>query len=286
MSVQTVAEVLDEWLDSRLASDAKAWFQQRLQQVEAGKMQDLAFGFGLASRKIPRIGLELQPEEISQADQVHPGWRAAHWGLIDAVRVRLVLAWPAETTEQFVSVLEKLFAAGEVHELIALYQGLAVYPFPEAHVLRAGEGIRTNMGAVFQAVSQNNVYPSQYLPEGMWNQMILKCLFVGISLNPVVGLDQRNNAALTRMLADYAHERWAAKRDVAHDLWRCVDPSYDDSVLADLQRVLETGSLIEQKAAVLTLNASKHPAARELLKSHAELEEGVQSGKITWDSLG
>ncbi len=86
-----------------------------------------------------------------------------------------------------------------------------------------------------------------------WNTMVLKALFIQVPLAPIVGLDERSNPALMRMLCDYAHERWAASRTVSPELWRCVGPHADEAALADLNRVLETGNEEERQAAARAL---------------------------------
>ena len=48
--------------------------------------------------------------------------------------------------------------------------------------------------------------------------MVLKALFLDISLARVLGLDGRRTAELTRMARDYAQERRAAGRAVSTDL--------------------------------------------------------------------
>ncbi len=45
------------------------------------------------------------------------------------------------------------------------------------------------MRVVFEAVAHRNPYPAEQLPEAAWNQMVLKALFVGSRLAPIVGLD-------------------------------------------------------------------------------------------------
>ncbi len=279
-------ELFDDWFATRLSEEAREWISARQERIAGGNLKELYLGFGQVSRKIPKLELGLSTAELDAAERLRPGWQPGHWSLPDTVRMRLLLGYRAESSEKFVEVLDRLFATGEVHELIALYQGLPLYPDQPMHVARAGEGIRTNMGAVFQAVAHRNPYPCEQLPEGMWNQMILKCLFVGISLIPVVGLESRNNPALTGMLRDYAHERWAARREVSPELWRCVKPEHQAEALEDLARVLREGTEVEQRAAALSLSSSRHGEAAKLLEQYPGLRAEIDAGRLTWSEPG
>jgi len=207
-NTESIRETLRDWIVSRLEADAAEWLLTRSSSIRSGNLQDLYLGFGLVSRKIPKSELGLTAQELARAEEVRPGWQPGLWSVQDAARTLFILEYAPETADQFVSVLDRLFAAGEVHELIALYQALPVLPYPERHRDRVGEGIRTNMQSLFRAVAHQNPYPSEQLSEGMWNQMVLKCLFIGAPLHPVVGLETRINSALSQMLCDYAHERW------------------------------------------------------------------------------
>ena len=72
-------------------------------------------------------------------------------------------------------------------ELAAFYRGLPLYPDPPRYLARATEGLRTNMKNVFESIAHRNPYPSEQFPEAAWNQMVLKALFVGSALRPIVG---------------------------------------------------------------------------------------------------
>ena len=115
-----------------------------------------------------------------------------------------------------------------MQESVALYQTLPLFSPRELLKARAAEGIRSNMTAVFEAVALRNPYPAVYLEEGAWNQLVLKAFFVGSDVRQIVGLDQRANATLRRMLVDYANERRAAGRSVDPQLLQMVREDLND----------------------------------------------------------
>ena len=165
--------------------------------------------------------------------------------------------------------LDRLCSAADIGELVAFYRGLPLYPDQPRYALRAAEGVRSNMRVVFEAVAHCNPYPAEQLNEPAWNQLVLKALFVGSPLNPIVGLDGRRNPTLARMLCDYAHERWAASRPVSPELWRCVGPFAAGPMLDDFARLFERGTADEQQAAALALREATDPEAARLLDLHA-----------------
>ncbi len=285
MTDDRIGRLLRSWLEPRLGSEARGWFDDHLGQIAQGRWQAFALAFGLASRKLGKADLNLDADALIEADEVRSGWDPSTWTVDQSARTLLVLHWPSDDAQGYVATLDKLFASGEVGELVALYQALPVLPHPEAHRLRAAEGVRTNMKAVFCAVAHRNPYPAEQFDEGAWNQMVLKALFIGVPLAPIVGLDRRANAPLMRMLADYAHERWAAKRPISPELWRPVGPFADDQALDDLQRALLEGDDGHQRAAALALTACPHPRAAEILDQNPQRRDEVQAAAITWDSL-
>ncbi|MDQ3332057.1 MAG: EboA domain-containing protein, partial [Planctomycetota bacterium] len=207
------------------------------------------------------------------------------WSIDQAARSLLVLSFPAQDCTKYLETLDRLFTAGEVSELVALYQALPLFPHQEAHILRSVEGLRTNIKPVFTAIAHRNPYPAEQFDEVQWNQMILKCLFIGVPLAPVVGLDERINPQLMRMLCDYAHERWAAGRTVSPELWRCVGPVADERAIDDLGRALHEGPTAERQAAALALASSQRPQAKGVLDTVPELAGDVRAGRVTWEII-
>jgi hypothetical protein len=236
-----------------------------------------------APRKLGRAGLALSATDLARATKARTGFQPGHWTTDQAARTLLVLAIPVVDTDSYVRTLDRLFNDGDLGELVALYQALPLLPEPEAHRPRAAEGVRTNMQAVFEAIALRNPYPSEQMDDGEFNQLVLKCLFLGSPLHLVQGVDKRANPTLARMLCDYAHERWSAKRPVSPELWRVVGRVAGSSEIADLERVLVTGSETERLAVALACR--DNPNTAELLSSHGDLVRRVTEEQLTWEKL-
>jgi hypothetical protein len=288
----TPAALIDTWLRRHLKDEAAAWLHGARARVAhdgadaataKAAERALFIAFGAAARHVGRDDLALTPAEVAAADAAVPGWDPSRWSCDQAARVLLVLGLPAGDASAWLAALDRLFAASGFEESVALYQALAVFPHPERLRARASEGVRCNIRAVFTAVALGNPYPAAWLDDDAWNQLVLKCLFVDAPLHRVVGIDRRANPALTRMLCDYAHERWAAKRPVHPELWRPVGRMPDDGALADLARVLGSSDERDRQAGALALASSTHPEAKALLARHPELASATASGQLSWD---
>ncbi len=281
----TPAELLQRWLRRQLPGDAADWLEaQALAVGDAATDRALFLAIGLVHRRIGKADLALSAADTAAAEAARPGWRPAGWSLDQAARIFLLLA-AGGPAARFAERLEQLFATADVGELIAFYRGLPLYPEQPRYVERAAEGVRTNMKAVFEAVAHDNPYPAEQFSEHRWNQMVVKALFIGSTLHPIEGLERRWNRDLTRMLCDYAHERWAAGRTVSYELWRGVGHHADKAAIDDLARVFDSGAPIERQAAALALGESPHGEAASILSRDPILAAAVRGGQISWEGL-
>jgi hypothetical protein len=279
------AALLLHWLRRLESPEAVAWLEDQLRAMsDRPDNRQVFIAMGLISRRFPRSDLKLDADELASAERARPGWDPRGWSLADAARA-LVLVEISRHEADFPKLFSELCRTADVSEAVAFYRGLPLYDQPGALEDQAAEGARSNMKAVFEAVAHRNPYPREQFDEQRWNHMILKALFVGSSLSPVQGLDERNNPRLASMLCDFAHERWAAGRTVSLELWRCVGPFADDAAMADLDRLLETGSGRERQAAVLALAASSHPGAKSRLEAQGDLNRQAVSGALSWEGL-
>jgi hypothetical protein len=241
----------------------------------------------LASRALGVHPLGLAPADLEVADRACPGWRPDGWRRDHAART-LVLLEVAEVlpADAFHQELGFLFGAADVGELEALYRALILFPEPQRLLPRAMEATRTNMTRVFTALAYGNPYPATLFEEDTWNRMILKAVFLSLPLDPIQGLDHRANRSLSVLLLDYVRERWAARRPVRWDVWRCAGPFANlPAESAFFERLLKTGSEVEKQAAVLALCGNPSPRAAILCAAQAELIRAARNGRLAWHLL-
>lgn len=280
-SSATPLALLREWI-TRQAGSQTAWFDAQFASLSgAGNERALHLFFGLAPRRLGKADLELGSADLCRAHEARDGWNPRGWSIDGAARVAALLAHQGE--RPFPEVFHDLVRTADARELVALYRGLGLYPNPGS--LDVGEGLRSNMRAVFESIAHANPYPRDHLDTHRFNHMVLKALFVDSRLYPIVGLDDRRNPELARILLDYADERWAAGRTVSPELWRCVAPFADSlDAYPALARAL-SGTFAERSAATLALISADTPTAQRLLTSAPEMRELAAAGRIGWNTL-
>jgi hypothetical protein len=283
--METARRLLSAWLQRQLDARSAAWLDEQVAAVgrdAADATLDIALG--LAPRKLGKAALELKDADLAAARAAVPGWDPRGWNVADAARVLLLTARPPGA-RPFAEKFRALCQTADVAELIGLYRGLPLYPAPAALEEQVGEGLRTNMRVVFEAIAHRNPYPRTHFDQHRWNHMVLKALFIGSPLEPIQGLDERANPELARIMLDFAHERWAAHRPVPFEIWRCVGPFAQGRALDDLARVLEGGEPVERRAAALALAASPDRRAARMLEDVPALAGEIAHRRLTWATL-
>lgn len=276
---------LEELFFQHIDEKDRCWFVEQLTLLQSvHNVHILYTTFSSIPRRIGKKAFELSEEDCTKAAQCMKGWKPGYWSLIDAGRVLLLANLPNKDLD-FTECFRNLCRTADLGEAVSLYRGLPLYPEPKNLESQAGEGLRTNVRLVFEAIAHHNPYPKQYFDTHRWNHMILKALFVGSSLALIDGLDERSNEELALMLIDFAHERWAARRPVPYELWRCVGPFAHGSTIKDLERVVNSGDHKEKVAAALALSVSPDPAATELLKRVPDIATDISIGRFTWANL-
>lgn len=282
-----VMNCLAQWLKVRLTGEQWQWLQERQLLVSTSPdVRDLHISLGLVPRKLGRSDLALDADEFAAAQQAsNHSWDPTGWTVDAASRIWLLCTAAERDEPGFAGLFRDLCRTADLSEAITFYRGLPLYPHSEELDKQVGEGLRTNMRAVFEAIAHRNAYPREHFDENRWNHMVLKALFIDSTLAPIQGLDERANADLARILCDYAHERWAAHRPVTPELWRCVGPFAQADMLDDLLKVSDSELLVEQRAALLALSQCCEPLALRALEQHHDIHQHIVSGELTWNAV-
>ena len=283
---KTLASFLYQILENSSEKSSLDWLNLHAEKIHSeGLLNKFFLAFSQASRYFKKLPIGLSDDRQQKASEIVAGFDPSHWDLLQTARTILLLQLPQEKTAWF-KAINQLFETGDMHEQQALYSALPLMPFSEDLLPRAIDGCRTNMTVIFDAIALNNPFPANYFPEANWNQMVLKAVFMQRPLYRIQGLEKRRNLPLANIASDFAHERWAAGRPVMAEIWRLVVPFLDGKFLADLEKAIASGDLLQIKAAVLACTESDFVSAKELANTYPEIRKEIESGAVSWEKIG
>jgi hypothetical protein len=271
-----IKSIIKEILQANTTPDVFAWLEEE---------RPLNSAFVMLPRKTGKAVINVTPEQSQTIAQAIPGFSVDGWSIDRLGRAYLLINLDSSGKESYFKSIENLFLAAEMGELVALYSTLPLLAYPEIWVKRCSEGIRSNIANVLEAIMYSNPYPAKYLDQSAWNQLILKAFFTDKDINKIVGVDTRANKELAYIISDYAHERWAAGRELNPLMWRMVGPFIDDKLFEDIKRLFDDGKLTDRKAGALAISASNNPAAKALLNKYPELETALTNKNLSWDNI-
>lgn len=287
LNIPAVTSYLMRILSYDSTEEAMTWLEEQKNRIQGDSSGLKLFtAFSQASRYFKKDLNQLNNADLGDADRLVAGFRPDKWNHLQTARTYLLLHFEAKDAAHFVKMLDRLLGSADMYEQEAIYAALPILPYQEQLKLRAAEGLRTNITSVFDAIALNNPYPAKYLDELAWNQMVIKAFFLQRPIYQIQQSDARANASLTKILVDYAHERWAAGREVMPEIWRFVGPFLTEDHLKDVQKVILEGNTLEKEAALLACSQSTLPAARKLLETHPEVNAGIEKEELSWEFIG
>ena len=207
---QAAGEVPSVWLTERLElhrrqPDARAW----------------ARDFSRVSRRMGRRALRPSSADVSRLQLLGWAWPDASCA-VGALARWLLVTLPAETAQRRVWIGAQL-NYGDADEQSVLLRSLPFVDHSGELVDLAVEAGRTNALDVFAAIACHNPYAARHYTEAQMNQLVMKAVFLGLSLQDILGLQARKNAELARMARDFAAERRSAGRSIPEDLGVIAD---------------------------------------------------------------
>jgi hypothetical protein len=206
-------------LQAHATPEAVAWLAASLPRVGAKPVPGAFFAsYAVVGRRVGSGKLELstvQREGLARAGVTRPDL----WSIAELARAVLLLCAIEVLPEaEHVSLVTEIFRKGDSAEQAAAMRALALLPHPQRFVELAADACRSNVLDVFASVACDNPFPAAYFPQLNFNQMVMKALFVELSLERILGWRARLDAELSRMACDYEAERRAAGRLIPADL--------------------------------------------------------------------
>jgi len=268
-------------LQARLTQTEWNWLDEK----STASPLELMTAFVSVPRFIARQTLPFSVTQGQVLSELPPGFSIKDWTTVRLSRVWLLTCLDANEEESYTRQVETLFDTAEMNELVSLYSALPLLAYPQKWLFQATEAVRSNVGDVFDALVMNNPYPARYFDEAAWNQLVLKTIFNDKPIHRIVGLADRNNANLARILSDFAHERWAAGRTVAPEVWRLTPEFMNESLLDDMKHLFASDKPDDRKAAALACFYSKNDSALALLNNHETLKHQIERKQLSWADL-
>jgi hypothetical protein len=248
--MQDPSPVLLDLLTRRLLSEARTW-QARVDAITGirqGEAPDALLAepltafdtdgflaaYTAAARALGKAPLGLGEEEREQLRSAGVTWPLDGLRLDELGRMCMLAQVSSRLPpEELDRVLDPCYRQGDSRERQALLRALPFVTGAERFVGVAIDACRTNEVPLFEAVACENPYPAAHFPALSFNQMVLKAMFLGLSLHRIVGLAQRKSSELARMAEDYASERRAAGRSVPADIGLLsIDPEQEPGARA------------------------------------------------------
>lgn len=283
MLFKNIGAQLLKILEDNVDNDNKQWLLSKIEGiVETESTKDLYLTYSLVPTKIKSekdFLLVLDDKELKTYLEVQQA------NLQQIGRIYLLCKVLEAKEDFFKAKVANIIEVADKSELETFLKFLVLLPHPENYKVQAVEALRTNISTVFDAIALNNPYPALYFNEQQWNQMYLKAAFMQQNLNDIVQVEKRGNKELARIISDYAHERWAASREIDPCFWRPVSNFINEKLLKDMKRLFSSDKIAERRAAGLCCYHSNSSEAKSLLKGFPELVNGIENGSITWRNI-
>ncbi|MBC7000071.1 EboA domain-containing protein [Cytophaga sp. FL35] len=283
MNLSSVDEELLHILSSNLNADAFDWLNSKIDVIIENKStKDLYLTYSLLSTKADRnkkISFELDNKELEsyllqqEANE------------LEISRIYLLIKVLKTDATFFQPKVANLIQVADTGELITFLKFVSLLPNAKDYNHVAVEALRTNIATVFEAISMGNPYPARFFNDQQWNQMYLKAAFMQLDLSQILEVDARANKDLARIISDYAHERWAASREIDPLFWRPVSRFIEGVLYEDMKRLLDSDNPSENKAGALCCHFSGNGEAQKLLQNYQQLNHQVTNGTITWENV-
>lgn len=282
MQFQNIDNQLKNSVEATIEKEVFNWLEAKITAIVLDKsVKDLYLTYSLVGVKVSKdISVKM---DVADAFSDYVKLQSGNAQQI--ARVYFLRRILKANSDFFAPKVAKIIEVADTNELETFLKFLILLPNPEYYKSTAVEALRTNVSTVFNAIAHFNPYPGKFFNDQQWNQMYLKTAFMQGDLNAILDIDKRANKDLARIISDYAHERWAAGRDIDPYFWRPVPKFLEGELIKDMERLLKSNNAIENKAGALCCYYSENATAKHLLTKHEALVQKIESKDLSWETL-
>jgi len=274
---------LSKILGDSVSEETLTWIENKLDLIIKSKSaKELYLSYSLIAGK---IDLAKKPRIKGINQGLKDYLIAQNADLLQIARIYLLIRVLESDKAYFSTKVANLIQVADTGELETFLKFLILLPNAGDYNQVGVEALRTNIDIIFDAIALNNPYPSIYFNDQQWNQMYLKAAFMQRNLRDIVDVEKRANGDLARIISDYAHERWAASRDIDPMFWRPVAGFLEGHLLQDMDNLFKSKDKIENLAAALCCYYSHEPEATKLLDKYPDLIQKIANKAVTWENL-
>ncbi len=253
-------------LGRRVQPAALAWLDTVIAAAQRGEPSAIVNGFPAVGRRVGREPLECRSALVVREVGLEVPLRA--WRVDDAARVAFLCAFTGNAE----ALARELYYTGDLRERCGALRALAVVGREAAAHDAILDAARTSAVELFEAAIADNPYTSRVLPIDEFRTVVLKCAFVGVSIDRVIGLEARADAELSRMLLSYVSEREVAGRSVPPDVWPVVALHPTPGLVAKLCGYLEHPAEAHRAGAAVALGRIDDPRVRPFIEDRVPRE--------------
>lgn len=283
MLFENTSEDLKNLLDKNYTSEVIGWLENKITEITENKsVKELYLTYSLIGYKVSN---ETKLLYSSNDSNIFNYLKNHNANQLQLGRIYLLVKVLESDSDFFTPKISNIIQVADTTELETFLKFLIILPNPANYKSTAVDALRTNITPVFDAISLNNPYPSVYFDDAQWNQMYLKAAFMQRDLSLIIDVDKKANKELSRIISDFAHERWAASRDVDPLFWRPVGKFIDEGLLNDMRKLFESSNKNERIAAALCCYASDNDEAKKLLNNYPELKQKIGQQEISWKTI-
>ena len=250
---------LKKLLKNNLKDKIWDWYSEKLNYIIKNESsKDLFLMYSICGTKIKELNFtyENNKEELSYIN-------IQKANLLELSRIYMLVKVLKKKRDFFLDKVKNLIHIADKREMETFLKFLIFLPEPKDFHFHAVDALRTNISSVFDAIAINNPYPSLYFTNEEWNQMYLKAAFMERNIKDILNIEKRANKDLARIISDYAHERWAASRDINPEIWQPTTQFLNEILLKDMNVLFKSKNIQENKAAALCCYHSNNDLAKK-----------------------